>query len=50
LETTNRYAEITTQMKAQALQTCEPPVSPDEDRRNTKWRDDDELLKWLRSL
>jgi site-specific recombinase XerD len=51
LETTNRYAEITAQMKAQALEACEPPVSgsPGHHRRPI-WRDDESLLEWLRSL
>ena len=51
LETTNRYAEITAQMKAQALEACEPPasVSPGH-RRKPVWRDDESLLEWLRSL
>lgn len=51
LETTNRYAEITTQMKAQALEACEPPVgnSPTHHRRPI-WRNDASLLEWLNSL
>lgn len=51
LETTNRYAEITAQMKAQALEACEPPVSVSPGyHRKPVWRDDESLLKWLRSL
>ena len=51
LETTNRYAEITTAMKAAALKACEPPpqvgeVAP----KRAVWRDDPSLLKWLNSL
>ena len=51
LETTNRYAEITTAMKAAALQACEPPpqvgaVAP----KRAVWRDDPSLLRWLNSL
>jgi len=51
LETTNRYAEINLRMKAQALEACEPPVSVSADRpRTPKWRDDQALLDWLKSL
>jgi len=52
LDTTNRYAEITFRMKQKALETCQPPsfnsspVSP----RKSIWREDAELLKWLKSL
>jgi site-specific recombinase XerD len=51
LETTNRYAEITTAMKAAALEACEAPpnanaVAP----MRAVWRDDLSLLKWLNSL
>lgn len=51
LNTTNRYAEINLKMKAEALKTCEPPVSisPELPRRPV-WRDDPSLLKWLQSL
>lgn len=51
LETTNRYAEINIQMKAQALEVCEPPVdaSPGYPRKPI-WRDDGSLLQWLNSL
>lgn len=51
LETTNRYAEITLRMKAEALEVC---AFKDDDlstsRRNPRWRDDPDLLKWLKSL
>jgi site-specific recombinase XerD len=52
LETTNRYAEITVQMKAQALEACEPPVQDASAGfpRKPAWRDDESLLEWLRSL
>ena len=51
LETTNRYAEITVQMKAQALEACAPPVNASARfPRKPVWRDDELLLKWLRSL
>lgn len=51
LETTNRYAEITVQMKAQALEACAPPVNASAGLpRKPVWRDDESLLKWLRSL
>jgi predicted HTH domain antitoxin len=51
LETTNRYAELSLRMKAEALQRCEPPTqSSQESQSRTVWRDDEELLKWLESL
>ena len=51
LDTTHRYAEITVQMKAQALEACEPPVHASAGHhRRGKWRDDASLLEWLRSL
>lgn len=51
LETTNRYAEINLRMKAQALEACEPPTSASADTPQTpKWRDDQSLLDWLKSL
>lgn len=48
LETTNRYVEINIQMKAQALEACEPPT--DASPRKPMWRDDRALLEWLQSL
>ena len=51
LETTNRYAEITTAMKAAALQACE--LSPQIGAAFPKtpiWRDDPSLLNWLKTL
>ena len=52
LETTNRYAEINLRMKEAALQACQPPVSgSSEDRlRKPIWREDAELMKWLKGL
>ena len=51
LDTTHRYAEITVQMKAQALEACEPPVAASTGPHRTgRWRHDESLLKWLRSL
>lgn len=52
LETTNRYAEINLRMKQKALEACAPPVvdtSADRPARSV-WRDDAELLKWLKAL
>ena len=52
LETTNRYAEINLRMKQKALEACQPPVanSPATRPARSVWRDDAELLKWLKSL
>lgn len=52
LDTTNRYAEITLRTKEAAVAACLPPDSPaaEEPRRSLRWRDDQELLKWLQSL
>lgn len=50
LTTTNRYAEITVGMKADALKICEPPVKVSRRPRQTAWHDDAELLNWLASL
>lgn len=50
LETTNRYAEITARLKAEALRVCEPPGRHGAFARNPIWRDDAALLKWLASL
>jgi len=49
-ETTNRYAEITARLKAEALRVCEPPGSHGGFSRKPMWRDDPALLKWLASL
>jgi integrase/recombinase XerD len=51
LETTNRYAEITTRMKEEALRACEPTdISSPGYPRKPVWRDDETLLTWLDSL
>lgn len=51
LETTNRYAELNTRMKAAALAACEAPVSATAGfPRKPVWRDDPSLLAWLESL
>jgi len=51
LETTNRYAEITTRMKEDALRACEPKNdSCGGYPRKPVWRDDQTLLSWLDSL
>jgi len=52
LETTNRYAEITLRMKQAALQACQPPAfaSSEASLRKPVWREDAELLKWLKTL
>lgn len=51
LETTNRYAEVTIRMKAEALKTCEPPVSISQVLPHKPiWRDDQTLLNWLKTL
>jgi site-specific recombinase XerD len=51
LETTNRYAELSLRMKAEALQRCEPPTqSSEESHSRTVWHDDADLLGWLESL
>ena len=51
LETTNRYAEITLRMKAEALEACEPPTNTSAvGPRSPIWRDDQALLDWLKSL
>jgi site-specific recombinase XerD len=52
LETTNRYAEINLRMKEAALQACQPPASASSEasRRKPVWREDAELMKWLKAL
>jgi len=52
LETTNRYAEINIRMKEAALQACQPPVSGSSEDclRKPIWREDAELMKWLKGL
>ena len=51
LETTNRYAEMTLRMKAEALQACDVSTETAEACRGKPiWRDDPSLLQWLQSL
>ncbi len=51
LETTNRYAEITTPMKEAALRACEPQSDLSAAfPRKPVWRNDAALLAWLDSL
>ena len=51
LETTNRYAEITTRMKEAALRVCEPKNNSSGGYpRKPVWREDETLLSWLDSL
>jgi integrase/recombinase XerD len=52
LETTNRYAEINLRMKEAALQACQPPGSASSEAclRKPIWREDAELMKWLKTL
>ncbi len=48
LETTNRYAEITINMKAEALKLCEPV--PANTSRKSPWKEDAGMLAWLSRL
>ena len=48
VDTTNVYAETDLAMKAQALAACDPGVEPTNTR--LKWRDDPNLMQFLRSL
>jgi integrase/recombinase XerD len=50
LTTTNRYAEINTKAKQQALLLTEPPGVSEGPRTNPIWRSDESLLNWLASL
>ena len=51
LTTTNRYAEINTNAKQQALLLLTEPPGASEGFRSTPiWRTDDTLLNWLASL
>ena len=43
-----RYAETDIEMKAKALATCE--IGPDAKRRVKQWKDDPDLMEFLRSL
>ncbi len=51
LDTTNRYAEITIRMKQAAVATCVPPVALSAaPHQPGRWREDQDLLKWLQTL
>ena len=50
LTTTNRYAEINTKAKQEALLRTEPPGVSEGSRTNPIWRTDETLLNWLASL
>ena len=50
LTTTNRYAEINTRAKLEALRATEPPGSSEGHRPQPVWRTDQALLSWLSSL
>jgi integrase/recombinase XerD len=50
LATTNRYAEINTRTKLEALRHTEPPGYSAGTRPHPVWRTDESLLNWLASL
>jgi integrase/recombinase XerD len=50
LTTTNRYAEINTRTKIEALRSTEPPGPSEGGRHRPVWRTDQTLLNWLSSL
>ncbi|MDY0165645.1 MAG: tyrosine-type recombinase/integrase [Thermoguttaceae bacterium] len=50
LETTNRYAEIDLEMKAQALDTCAVSGPDSTPRPSPNWHTDSELMSFLASL
>jgi integrase/recombinase XerD len=50
LTTTNRYAEINTKTKQEALRAVEPPGSSAGPRTKPIWQTDQSLLNWLASL
>lgn len=50
LTTTNRYAEINTRAKIEALRNTEPPDTSEGRRPRAVWRDDQALLDWLAAL
>jgi integrase/recombinase XerD len=50
LTTTNRYAEINTKAKIEALRRTEPPGSSGGPRPGPVWKSDEALLDWLSSL
>ncbi len=50
LSTTNRYAEINTETKQEALRAVEPPGTSAAPRTKPIWQTDESLLNWLASL
>lgn len=50
LTTTNRYAEINTKAKIEALRNTEPPGASEGPRSRPVWKSDEALLNWLSSL
>ena len=50
LSTTNRYAEINTKAKQQALLALQPPGTSAGPRSKPAWQTDESLLSWLASL
>ncbi len=50
LTTTNRYAEINTRAKIEALRNTEPPSTSEASRPRPAWRSDQALLDWLSAL
>jgi integrase/recombinase XerD len=50
LTTTNRYAEINTRTKMEALRATEPPATSEGPRALPVWKTDESLLNWLSSL
>jgi integrase/recombinase XerD len=50
LSTTNRYAEINTRAKIDALRNAEPPGASVGSHARPVWRSDESLLNWLSSL
>jgi len=50
LSTTNRYAEISTKTKQEALRAAEPPGTTSGSRIKPIWQTDQTLLNWLASL
>jgi integrase/recombinase XerD len=50
LTSTNRYAEITTRTKQEALRAVEPAHTSEGSRSKPIWLSDESLLNWLASL
>jgi integrase/recombinase XerD len=50
LTTTNRYAEINTRTKQEALRASEPPNTSGGYRTRPIWKSDESLMNWLASL